>query len=92
MNNLLPIKGLSPHRIYVYHPRSLEEAQNTILGMKSGETLLMNLVTLESNLAQQIADYVTASNFALSGEHTKLGKDIHLFSPPSFSGSEFSSV
>lgn len=92
MNNLLPFKGLSPRKIYVYHPISLEEAQDIILAMKSSDTLLMNLATLESTLAQQISDYVTVSTFALSGEHTKLGKDVHLFSPPSLSVSLFSSV
>lgn len=85
MNNLLPFHGLSADGIHLFHPQSFEEAQKAIVIMKAGELLLVNLASLESKLAQRLADYLAGSALALSGKHTEIGKDIHLFAPPTFS-------
>ncbi|WP_262562508.1 cell division protein SepF [Acaryochloris sp. CCMEE 5410] len=85
MDNLLPFGGLSPHKIWVCHPKSFEDAKDAINMMRADDMLLVNLATLESNLAQRLTDYFAGSTFAISGEHMEIGKGVFLFAPPSFS-------
>lgn len=85
MDNLLPFQRISPYKIRVFYPQSFEEAQKAILAMKADDMLLVNLATLESKLAQRLADYLAGSTFALSGEHMEIGTGVFLFAPPTFS-------
>ena len=54
MDNFLPFQGISPPKIRVYHPKSFEDAEEAINMMKTDDMLLVNLVALESRLAQRL--------------------------------------
>lgn len=84
MNNLLSFEGLSPYGIQLFPLKSFEEAQRAIQALKAGEMLLVDLASLETNLAQRLADYLAGSVLALSGKHTRIGNEVHLFAPPTF--------
>lgn len=84
MNNLLSLEELSPCGIQLFPLKSFEEAQQAVQALKTGKMLLVNLASLDVHLAQRLADYLAGSILALSGQHTHIGKEVHLFAPPTF--------
>lgn len=69
-------------RVMVVEPRSFEEVQTIVDQMKSRRPVILNLESLDKDLAQKILNFLNGAIYALGGETQRVAAGIFFYAPP----------
>jgi cell division inhibitor SepF len=72
----------SPYvKVVVYQPLSYDDTQNIIDNLKSRKPIIVNLESLEQELAQRVLDFMSGAVYALDGTIQKVHRSIFVLVP-----------
>jgi len=69
-------------RVMVVEPRSFEEVQTIVDQLKAKRPVILNLESLDKDLAQKILNFLNGAIYALNGETQRVAAGIFFFAPP----------
>lgn len=69
-------------RVMVVEPRSFEEVQTIVDQMKAKRPVILNLESLDKDLAQKILNFLNGAIYALGGETQRVAAGIFFYAPP----------
>ena len=69
-------------KVIVVEPRSFEEVQTIVDQMKARRPVILNLESLDKDLAQKILNFLNGAIYALNGETQRVSAGIFFFAPP----------
>lgn len=83
-------------RMVVFQPQTYEDTQTIIDNLKAKKPVIVNLETLNVDVAQRVLDFMSGAIYALDGNVRKVSKGIFLLAPEGVDiagnfGSDFSS-
>lgn len=68
-------------KVLVVEPRSFEEVQTIVDQMRSRRPVILNLESLDKDLAQKILNFLNGAIYALGGETQRVAQGIFFFAP-----------
>ncbi len=68
-------------KVLVVEPRSFEEVQTIVDQMRARRPVILNLETLDKDLAQKILNFLNGAIYALGGETQRVSTGIFFFAP-----------
>ena len=68
-------------RMVVFQPQTYDDTQTIIDNLKSGKPVIVNLETLNPDIAQRVLDFIGGAIYALDGSVRKVSKGIFLLAP-----------
>lgn len=68
-------------KVLVVEPRSFEEVQTIVDQMRSRRPVILNLESLDKDLAQKILNFLNGAIYALNGETQRIAQGIFFFAP-----------
>ncbi len=68
-------------RMVVFQPQTYDDTQTIIDNLKSGKPVIVNLETLNPDIAQRVLDFIGGAIYALDGNVRKVSKGIFLLAP-----------
>lgn len=68
-------------KVVVYQALTYEDTQNIIDNLKSRKPIIVNLDSLEQDLAQRVLDFLSGSVYALDGTIQKVSRSIFVLVP-----------
>jgi cell division inhibitor SepF len=71
----------SGFKVLVVEPRSFEEVQTIVDQMRSRRPVILNLESLDKDLAQKILNFLNGAIYALGGETQRVAQSIFFFAP-----------
>lgn len=71
----------SAFKVLVVEPRSFEEVQTIVDQMRSRRPVILNLESLDKDLAQKILNFLNGAIYALGGETQRVAAGIFFFAP-----------
>lgn len=71
----------SSFKVLVVEPRSFEEVQTIVDQMRSRRPVILNLESLDKDLAQKILNFLNGAIYALGGETQRVAQGIFFFAP-----------
>ena len=83
---VVPITSVSPKqqstfKVLVIEPRSFEEVQTIVDQMRARRPIILNLESLDKDLAQKILNFLNGAIYALGGETQRVSQGIFFFAP-----------
>jgi cell division inhibitor SepF len=83
--NVVPITAVppkqAPFKVLVVEPRSFEEVQTIVDQMRARRPIILNLESLDKDLAQKILNFLNGAIYALGGETQRVAQGIFFFAP-----------
>lgn len=71
----------STFKVLVVEPRSFEEVQTIVDQMRTRRPVILNLESLDKDLAQKILNFLNGAIYALGGETQRIAAGIFFFAP-----------
>jgi cell division inhibitor SepF len=71
----------STFKVLVVEPRSFEEVQTIVDQMRNRRPIILNLESLDKDLAQKILNFLNGAIYALNGETQRVAQGIFFFAP-----------
>lgn len=68
-------------KVLVVEPRSFEEVQTIVDQMRARRPVILNLESLDKDLAQKILNFLNGAIYALGGETQRVAQGIFFFAP-----------
>lgn len=68
-------------KVLVVEPRSFEEVQTIVDQMRARRPIILNLESLDKDLAQKILNFLNGAIYALNGETQRVAQGIFFFAP-----------
>jgi len=68
-------------RMVVFQPQTYDDTQTIIDNLKGGKPVIVNLETLNPDIAQRVLDFIGGAIYALDGNVRKVSKGIFLLAP-----------
>jgi len=68
-------------RMVVFQPQTYDDTQTIIDNLKAGKPVIVNLETLNPDIAQRVLDFIGGAIYALDGNVRKVSKGIFLLAP-----------
>ncbi|CAM3186970.1 cell division protein SepF [Sporolactobacillus spathodeae] len=68
-------------KVVLVEPKSFEEVQEFVGYLKSRQTVICSLQSIDKASGQRVLDFMGGTLFALDGQVRKIGKDTFLFAP-----------
>lgn len=68
-------------KVVVYQPSSFDDTQNIIDNLKSRKPVVVNLDSLEPELAQRVLDFMSGAVYSLNGTIQKVSRGIFVLAP-----------
>ncbi|HZJ56892.1 MAG TPA: cell division protein SepF [Clostridia bacterium] len=68
-------------KVVVYQPLSFDDTQNIIDNLKSRKPIVVNLDSLEADLAQRVLDFMSGAVYSLDGTIQKVSRGIFVLAP-----------
>ncbi|MCK5129781.1 MAG: cell division protein SepF [Clostridiales bacterium] len=68
-------------RMVVFQPQTYEDTQTIIDNLKSRKPVIVNLESLNTDVAQRVLDFISGAIYALDGSVRKVSKGIFLLAP-----------
>ena len=78
----LPSNGRS--KMIVYYPVSYEDTKNIIDNLKSRKPIIVNMETIDVDVAQRILDFISGACYALGGVVYKVSSKIFAVGPADY--------
>jgi cell division inhibitor SepF len=76
-----PQKPQAGFKVLVVEPRSFEEVQTIVDQMRARRPVILNLESLDKDLAQKILNFLNGAIYALGGETQRVASGIFFFAP-----------
>ncbi len=73
--------GNSKMKMIVYQPITYDDTQNIIDNLKNRKPIIVNLESLELDIAQRILDFISGAVYSLDGNIHKISKGIFILAP-----------
>ena len=73
--------GGSKMKMIVYQPITYDDTQNIIDNLKNRKPIIVNLESLEMDIAQRILDFISGAVYSLDGNIHKISKGIFILAP-----------
>lgn len=80
-SKLVQMPGNATMKMIVYQPSSYSDTQSIIDNIKSRKPVVINLETLEYDVAQRVLDFISGALYALNGSIFKVSKSIFVLAP-----------
>ncbi len=80
-NKVVKIHTTAQLKLVVMQPESFEEARDIANHLKSKKPVVMNLESVEKEVARRIVDFLSGAVFALDGNIQKVANGIFLIAP-----------
>ena len=74
--------GGSPMKLVVLKPESLEDAREAAEGLRSGNTVVLDLEETPRDVIVRLVDFVSGAAYILGGRLTRLSTSTYLVTPP----------
>ncbi len=71
----------SKMKMIVYQPMTYDDTQNIIDNLKNKKPIIVNLESLETDIAQRILDFMSGAVYSLDGNIHKISKGIFILAP-----------
>lgn len=68
-------------KVMVYQPLSYDDTQTIVDNLKSRKPIIVNLESLDSDLAQRVLDFLSGAVYALEGSIHKVSRGIFVLAP-----------
>lgn len=68
-------------KVVVYQPLSFDDTQNIIDNLKSRKPIVVNLDSLDADLAQRVLDFMSGAVYSLEGTIQKVSRGIFVLAP-----------
>lgn len=68
-------------KVVVYQPVSYDDTQNIVDNLKERKPVIINLETLDIELAQRVLDFISGAVYALDGTIQKVARGIFVIAP-----------
>ncbi len=68
-------------KVVVYQPLSFDDTQNIIDNLKSRKPVVVNLDSLDVDLAQRVLDFMSGAVYSLDGTIQKISRGIFILAP-----------
>jgi cell division inhibitor SepF len=79
---LVDIRNIPSHsKVVVYQPVSYDDTQNIVDNLKERRPVIINLETLDIELAQRVLDFISGAVYALEGTIQKVARGIFVIAP-----------
>lgn len=79
--NLHSTSQQSKYRMIVYQPVSYDDTQNIIDNLKSKKPVIVNLESLDQDVAQRTLDFMSGAVYAINGNIHKISRGIFVLAP-----------
>lgn len=73
--------GGNKMKMIVYQPMTYDDTQNIIDNLKNRKPIIVNLESLETDVAQRILDFMSGAVYSLDGNIHKISKGIFILAP-----------
>lgn len=80
-NKVVKIHTTAQLKLVIMQPKSFEEAKDIAIHLKSKKPVVMNLESVEKEVARRIVDFLSGAVFALDGNIQKVSNGIFLIAP-----------
>lgn len=79
--NLHSTSQQAKYRMIVYQPVSYDDTQNIIDNLKSKKPVIVNLESLDQDVAQRTLDFMSGAVYAINGNIHKISRGIFVLAP-----------
>ncbi|HOB21134.1 MAG TPA: cell division protein SepF [Candidatus Atribacteria bacterium] len=79
--NVVNIHSTAYSKVVVYQALTYDDTQNIIDNLKSRKPVIVNLDSLEQDLAQRVLDFLSGAVYALDGTIQKVSRCIFVLAP-----------
>ncbi|MTI53892.1 cell division protein SepF [Geosporobacter ferrireducens] len=80
-NKIVNIHTTTQMKVVIYEPSEFEEAPSIVDNLKNRKPVIINLETLDQELAKKIFDFLNGAVYALDGNIQKVSKGIFILAP-----------
>lgn len=80
-NKVVNIHTTSQMKVVIFEPNAYDEVQNIVDNLKNRKPVIVNLETLESDVARKIFEFLNGAIYALDGSIQKVSSDIFILAP-----------
>jgi len=80
-NKVVNIHSASQFKVIVMQPESFNDAKDVCDHLKSKKPVVVNLGSVQKEVAQRIVDFLSGSVYALDGSIQKVSNDIFIVAP-----------
>ncbi|NLO81780.1 MAG: cell division protein SepF [Clostridiales bacterium] len=68
-------------KVVIYQPTSFDDTQSIINSLKTRKPIVVNLESLDANMAQRVLDFISGGVYALDGTIQKVSRGIFVLAP-----------
>jgi len=80
-NKIVNIHSTSQFKVVVLQPEKFEDAKDVCDHLKNKKPIVVNLSSVQKELAQRIVDFLSGSVYGLDGNIQKVSNDIFIVAP-----------
>ncbi|SDY41333.1 cell division protein SepF [Tindallia californiensis] len=80
-NKVVNIHTTSQMKVVIFEPSAYDEVQNIVDNLKNRKPVIVNLETLESDVARKIFEFLNGAIYALDGSIQKVSSEIFILAP-----------
>jgi len=81
-SNIIPMNPNMPTgEMIISEPKSFDEAATIVESLRTGKSVIINLINMNKEQAQRLVDFVAGATYAISGNQQKIGEGIFIFTP-----------
>lgn len=80
-DGIMSMTGGSSMKLVVIEPKSFEEAPKLVDSLKERKPVIINLESLDQEVARKIFDFLSGATYALNGNIQKIANNIFVFAP-----------
>ena len=80
-NKIVNIHTTTQMKVVIYEPNEFEEAPSIVDNLKNRKPVIINLESLDQELAKKIFDFLNGAVYALDGNIQKVSKGIFILAP-----------
>jgi len=84
-NNVISIHQNKPVKIVYISPENYEQVQNIADHLRGFKPVIVNMETIEKDLAKRILDFLSGTTYAITGSMHKINPNIVMVLPQGFS-------
>ncbi len=80
-NKVVNIHTTTQMKVVIFEPSAYDEVQNIVDNLKNRKPVIVNLETLEADVARKIFEFLNGAIYALDGSIQKVSSDIFILAP-----------
>jgi len=80
-NKVVNIHTTTQMKVVIFEPNAYDEVQNIVDNLKNRKPVIVNLETLEADVARKIFEFLNGAIYALDGSIQKVSSDIFILAP-----------